>query len=129
MTAKLHLVEVLPFLLRSYGLMVAAGLPGAAVAWTLRTVADCLLLPWLARCWNPYLVRAVPAVALMTASWVLAPAVPASVLWALEAAAMIGLLFVLFALTLDLTIRKAARKTTGSALARIPGNGRPSWLN
>jgi O-antigen/teichoic acid export membrane protein len=128
-TAKLHMLEVLPFLLGSYGLMVAAGVSGAAVAWTARTVADCLLLLWLARCWSPYLVRAVPAVGLMAASWLLAQVVPAPLPWALGSAVVIGLLFALSALVLDPTLREAARKAAGSVLARILGTGRPRWLN
>ena len=128
-TAKLHMLEVLPFLLGSYGLMVAAGLQGAAVAWTIRTLADCLLLLWLARCWSRYMVRAVPAVGLMAASWLLARAVPLPLPWALGSAGVIGLLFGLFGLALDPTLRAAVGKAAGSALACVTGIGRPRWLH
>ncbi len=128
-TAKLHILEVLPFLLGSYGLMVVAGVSGAAVAWTLRTSADCLLLLWLAKCWSPYIVRAVPAVGLMAASWVLARALPLSLPWVLGSAAVIGSLFAMIGLALDPTLRAAVGKAAGNALARISGVGRPRWLH
>jgi len=128
-TAKLHMMEVLPFLLGSYGLMAATGVQGAAMAWTVRTLADCLLLLWLARCWSTYMVRAVPAVGLMAASWVLAHAMPASLPWALGVAAVIGSLFALSGLALDPTLRAAAGRAAAVTLACVAGTGRPRWLN
>jgi O-antigen/teichoic acid export membrane protein len=44
--AKCHLVELLPYLLLLYVALRYWGLPGAAVVFTLRTLADCMLLLW-----------------------------------------------------------------------------------
>jgi Membrane protein involved in the export of O-antigen and teichoic acid len=43
-TAKLHLIELPIFLLFLWGGIILFGLPGAALAWTLRTIIDSLLL-------------------------------------------------------------------------------------
>ena len=44
--AKCHLGELIPYLLLLYLALVYWGLPGAAVVFGLRTLADCLLLWW-----------------------------------------------------------------------------------
>ena len=46
--AKCHLVELIPYLLLLYIGLKFFGLPGAALAFSLRTLADCTLLMWLA---------------------------------------------------------------------------------
>ncbi|MDR7925527.1 flippase [Acidithiobacillus thiooxidans] len=43
-TAKLHLIELPIFLLFLWGGIILLGLPGAALAWTFRTIIDSLLL-------------------------------------------------------------------------------------
>ncbi|MDX5934679.1 flippase [Acidithiobacillus thiooxidans] len=43
-TAKLHLIELPIFLLFLWGGIILSGLPGAALAWTFRTIIDSLLL-------------------------------------------------------------------------------------
>ncbi len=67
-TAKAHLIEIVPFLGGLSLLMHWFGLPGAALAWTLRTVGDGVLLTWMARV-SGRLVRrmAVPTLFLLAA--------------------------------------------------------------
>jgi O-antigen/teichoic acid export membrane protein len=49
-TAKIHLIEVVPFIGLLWLLMRHFGLPGAAVAWSVRVCVDCLLLGVVSRC-------------------------------------------------------------------------------
>lgn len=43
-TALLHCIEIIPYLILLYGLVNAFGIVGAAYAWTVRVIIDCLLL-------------------------------------------------------------------------------------
>lgn len=47
--ARVHLVEVVPFLAGAYGLSLAFGVTGAAWAWSLRGAVDLALLTWVSR--------------------------------------------------------------------------------
>lgn len=49
LTAKLHLLEVVPYVLVLVALVSAFGIKGAALAWVLRILVDSLLLTGLAR--------------------------------------------------------------------------------
>jgi O-antigen/teichoic acid export membrane protein len=44
--SKIHLAEILPYWAVLAGGILLLGLPGAALAWTVRTTADCALLFW-----------------------------------------------------------------------------------
>lgn len=55
LTAKLHLGELLPYLLLLLSLTSAYGIAGTAAAWTLRIFIDTLLLFWLAHIRLPIL--------------------------------------------------------------------------
>ena len=44
LTATIHLIEVIPYLLVFIGLVYCKGLLGAAIAWTLRVTIDCMVL-------------------------------------------------------------------------------------
>ena len=71
-TAKLHLLELPFFLLLLWGGIHWLGLPGAALAWSLRVAVDALLLFYLARL--PVRWRyALPALAMMGGAAVVAP--------------------------------------------------------
>lgn len=52
LTAKLHLAEVIPFVLVAYVCTRMGGLTGTAVAWTARVVFDAAMLLWMARKWG-----------------------------------------------------------------------------
>jgi O-antigen/teichoic acid export membrane protein len=109
LTAKIHAIEVLPFLAILYGLVVRFGLSGAAIAWSLRATTDCLLMLWYARCWSPYTVRLLPAVGMMAGCWLAAQVLPASLLVLLLAAALLGAAFLGLGLALDQEMQKGAR--------------------
>ena len=47
--AKIHLSELLPYWLTLAGSLYFFGLAGAAIAWSLRCIADCMLLYWQSR--------------------------------------------------------------------------------
>ncbi|MBU2856621.1 flippase [Acidithiobacillus ferrooxidans] len=71
-TAKLHLLELPFFLLLLWGGIHWLGLPGAALAWSLRVAADALLLFYFARL--PLRLRyGLPALALLGGAAVAAP--------------------------------------------------------
>ncbi|HEU0100055.1 MAG TPA: oligosaccharide flippase family protein [Allosphingosinicella sp.] len=44
--AKIHLAEILPYWLLLGALLLLLGLPGAALAWTIRAAVDCGLMFW-----------------------------------------------------------------------------------
>ena len=66
-TAKVHLIEVVPFVALLWVLMQLFGLSGAAWAWTGRVTADCLILLILGQFPVELLLRMAPAVAMMVA--------------------------------------------------------------
>jgi O-antigen/teichoic acid export membrane protein len=75
-TAKLHLLEILPYLAALYLLTQPFGLPGAAAAWSLRVALDAGLLVYMARFSRSVLSRlAMPGVVLV-ASFAVAQALP-----------------------------------------------------
>jgi O-antigen/teichoic acid export membrane protein len=47
--AKIHALELLPFVAMLYGLIWLFGLPGAALAWCLRIILDVALQSWFAK--------------------------------------------------------------------------------
>lgn len=108
LTAKIHLVEVLPFLAILYLLVRAFGLPGAALAWSLRVGVDALILLVVARCWTRALARALTAVALMGACWVAAQVLPPSLLTSGLAAVVAAAAFAGCGLALDPVLRATA---------------------
>lgn len=69
LVAKLHALEVVPFVLLLWPLIHFMGLPGAAVAWSLRVAADAGLLFWAAG-FHPKNLRhlPVPGMAVLTAA-------------------------------------------------------------
>ncbi len=69
LTAKIHAGEVVPFLGTVWLLTVWLGLPGAALAWTLRTMADLLLLLRVGGLMQAPLIAALPACAVMLLSY------------------------------------------------------------
>lgn len=49
LAARLHLIDVVPYLAAAVFLTGLYGAPGAAAAWTLRAISDCVVMTWLAR--------------------------------------------------------------------------------
>jgi O-antigen/teichoic acid export membrane protein len=100
-TAKVSIIEILPFFGVLWFLTHFMGLPGAALAWTLRVTINCIVLFMLSRCLPEDLWRVVPAVALMLGSLLLARLVPMSSLASLGAAIIVGLCFTVLTYYLD----------------------------
>ena len=64
-TAKVHLLEVFPFIAGVYGLVRLFGLPGAALGWTLRNLCDSFVMFYLSGSRWAHFQALLPAVALM----------------------------------------------------------------
>jgi hypothetical protein len=90
LTAKAHAAEILPFIGILWSLTHALGLPGAALAWTIRTIVDAVVIFLLAGCRAAYLLRLGPALLLVLATYGLAQMDQPSLLWALLYAVGIG---------------------------------------
>jgi O-antigen/teichoic acid export membrane protein len=118
LVAKIHIVEVLPFLAVLYVVVAKFGLPGAAFAWSLRTLIDCILMLWFGRCWTRYLSRVLPALGLMAGCWVVARILPSSLVVLLPVAVIIGFAFIAAGLALDSTMRDAARSFASAGRRR-----------
>ena len=100
-TALVHLLEVPPFLLCLWLLIQHAGLPGAALAWTLRAGADCLAMLWFARSLHGMALRALPAVGLMLLSIVVAVSLRPAPVTALVLGSVLGLCFLVFGIIVE----------------------------
>jgi O-antigen/teichoic acid export membrane protein len=109
LAAKIHIAEIFPFLGGLYFLIIHFGLPGAALAWTLRTVIDCFVMLWIGRCWTIHLLRALPAVSLVGGCWLIARLLPSSLMLSATSAAIVGLAFVASGIALDSAWRELVR--------------------
>jgi O-antigen/teichoic acid export membrane protein len=104
-TAIVGMVEIVPFFLVLWLLIHLLGLPGAALAWTLRVTINCVALFVLSRTLPENLWRLAPAVGLMVAALATALLVPVGGLAALGGAIVLGLVFVTCAYRLDPVLR------------------------
>jgi O-antigen/teichoic acid export membrane protein len=104
-TAIVGMVEIIPFFLVLWLLIHLLGLPGAALAWTLRVTINCVALFVLSRTLPENLWRLAPAVGLMVAALATALLVPMGGLAALGGAIVLGLVFVTCAYRLDPVLR------------------------
>lgn len=115
-TARVHAVEVVPFLVGLWFLIRLAGLPGAALAWSLRVGADCIALLWLAGCRQGLPLRAIPGVALMVFCFLLAEGFMPPLAPALGLAVMTGLAFLGFGIFLEPALRDTAQMVAAKLL-------------
>ena len=81
LTAKLHALELLPFLGVLWLSMQWFGLEGAALAWTLRVIVDASLLFLLTHLASSFLFDLWPAFFALGISWLLATTLPDQSLW------------------------------------------------
>lgn len=113
-TAKVGLIEVLPFFAVLWFFIHFMGLRGAAIAWALRVTINCIVLFMLSRCTPEHFWRLVPAIFLMVGSLLVAQLVPMTSLAALAAAIAVGLCFMSATFYLDPlsqdTVRRAAQR-------------------
>lgn len=80
-TAKFHVLELVPFLGVLWLGMQWFGLQGAAMAWTLRVIFDAGLLFWVTRLATSAASDLWPALVAMGISWMLATTLPDHSLW------------------------------------------------
>jgi O-antigen/teichoic acid export membrane protein len=124
-TARIHLFELLPFLGATYLLVRFFGIEGAAIAWSLRGLADCTIMLVASGCWNRYLLRVVPSAALLALAWFAAPLVPDEIGWSLLWAALLGIASVVVGLIVDPGARQTAQHFVNARLPSALGRFRP----
>jgi O-antigen/teichoic acid export membrane protein len=118
-TAKVGLVEIVPFLLVLWLLLSTMGLPGAAWAWTIRVTINCAALMVLSGCFDHQVWRLLPAVLLMSLALAIVQAVPMTTAVAFAFAIPFGLTFAALAYCLDPVLRGVV-VTTARRLGIIP---------
>jgi O-antigen/teichoic acid export membrane protein len=106
LVAKLHALEVLPFIAMLWILLHQFGLPGAAVAWMVRVAIDAALLLWVSRFPPAQLLRLVPALVLLLASYAVIQITDVSTFWSVLLAGSFFLAFVGCAIAFDATSRQ-----------------------
>ena len=89
-TGKLNMAEFVPFIGILWGSTIAFGIVGAAAAWTLRNIADGLIMLWLAGMRSADFLLLLPPAAVLAASLVMAHFLGSSPLVTFPVAAFIG---------------------------------------
>ncbi len=120
--AKLHTIEIIPFLLVVWGLTVWLGLPGAALAWTLRVSIDLILLLGAGRLLTSSIATIAAPVAWMIVAFLTAELLHPSLVPALAIACVIGLAVLASALLWD----EAARQAGAKLVRRIRSRSAPA---
>ena len=105
-TAKVGLVEIVPFVLLLWLFISTMGLPGAAWAWTIRVTVNCGALLWLSGCFNRQVWRLAPALVLMCAALAIARLMPMTALVAFCFAIPFGLCFAVLSYKFDPMLRE-----------------------
>jgi O-antigen/teichoic acid export membrane protein len=109
-TAKVHLLEVLPFIAGVYGLVKLFGLPGAAFGWTLRNLCDSVVLFYLAGSRWAHFLAIFPAVALMVVCFIAGSLTSASGWVAVALAAVIGPIFLIAGALLEPELSRFSKR-------------------
>ncbi len=109
-TAAATMIEIVPFFAVLWLLLTVFGLPGAAVAWTLRVGVNCVALQLISGCISRQAWSLLPALVLMLCSLLVARLVPMTTLVAATAAGLIALVFVVLASLIDPAIRNVAHR-------------------
>ncbi|MBQ0820528.1 flippase [Microvirga sp. HBU67558] len=105
LTAKFHLLEIIPFIGILWFLSSAFGLMGAAVAWTLRVGVDAALLAFATRISVRTLARIAPAALCMLVCYAIVGFVSMTFWQAFAAAVVAGCSVVGLAMYFDLGVR------------------------
>ncbi|AZV39865.1 flippase [Komagataeibacter xylinus] len=100
-TAKVSMVEILPFFCVLWLFIKWWGLPGAAAAWTLRVTINLIALYLLSDCLSRQTWRLVPGMMIMTGALIVSLLVPMTLLVSAGAAAVVGLAMAFAAYRLD----------------------------
>lgn len=109
-TATVGLFEVIPFFAVLWLAIERFGLPGAALAWTLRVSINCILLFVLSGAVGRETLMLVPGILMMLASLIVALLIPMSIATAALAAAIVGLVFAVMTYVLDPTLRTTSQR-------------------
>jgi len=107
LVAKLHTLELAPFIAILWLLLQHFGLPGAALAWVLRVAIDALLLFDLAGFRARYLLRVTPAFALLLLSYLIGRLIDGSAIRSVLVAGAMVLLCGLVSTIFDAGSRQA----------------------
>ena len=89
-TGKLNIIEFLPFVAFLWVLTTAFGIVGAAAAWTLRSIADALIMLWLAGTKRADFLLLLPPAALLAVALLLARFLDSSLLVTFAVAVLVG---------------------------------------
>ena len=106
LVAKIHGLELVPFMAVLWWFLEHFGLVGAAFAWTLRVAIDAVLLFCVANFRLIHLTRVVPAFTLVLLSYIVAQLIGRSLLWSLLIAGAIVVLCGITAAIFDSTSRR-----------------------
>lgn len=119
--ALIHLAELVPFLVLAWACIHAFGIVGAALAWSVRTIADFVLMCMLAKLDSADVLSLWPLVVLLVLS-VCGAAVPASGYVVFAAAVALGSAAAFMGCLVSSELRELARKLLprGGALSRLP---------
>jgi len=109
LSAKIHMAEIVPFLLSVWSLSRRFGLPGAALAWTLRVTVDLSIMLAAARMLQAGLSAIIAPAALVTLAVGIALLAQPTGLSALAWAFCLGVAAIAAALILDETTRDLGR--------------------
>ena len=133
-TGKLHMIEIVPFLLILWALTSTLGINGAAIAWSVRCTVDALALFWVSGIPRRDVLSALRPGALLVASEVAARFVGSGLGLALPAAVLIGLIGIGFAYAcsddwrqlIDVQLTARARRFSGTLIGAL---GPPARLS
>ena len=109
-TAKIGLIEIVPFFIVLFILIKTMGLPGAALAWTLRVSINCIVLSMISGCFVGNSKRLLFPLLLMLASEGIALTASLTAVQSLVAAIVVGLMFLCSALLVDPVFGDLVRK-------------------
>jgi O-antigen/teichoic acid export membrane protein len=117
LVAKLHALEVVPFILILWILLHQFGLMGGARAWTLRVVVDASLMFHAAGIRMHELLRMLPAMILVASAYAIARTFDIAPLWSLLVAAWVFVGVAACAVMLDVTARQTLLALHGRLIA------------
>ncbi len=106
LTAKLHALELLPFIAVLWLLLHTLGLPGAAIAWLLRVAVDAGLLFWVAGFPADFIKKVLPQLLALASALAITTLLPLSTFLSLALAACAFAAIAIYAYSRDDTIKR-----------------------
>ena len=111
--AKIHLIEVLPFVALLWVAMKTLGLEGGALTWSLRVLVDTALMLWMGRIGKQYVLVLWPAIPLLGCAWGLAAWVPFVSVWYSVAGSTLTIIAITWAFWLEPRLWELFRQGVG----------------